>query len=50
MTTTNTVASAPHIDALADGTLEKIASFPGDYAQHRQLLADIKKTCVAQCA
>ena len=50
MTTTNTVASAPHIDALADGTLEKIASFPGDYAQHRQLLADLKEDLVAQCA
>ena len=50
MTTTNTVASAPHIDALADETLKKIASFPGDYAQHRQLLADLKEDLVAQCA
>ncbi|MEG6503126.1 adenosine deaminase, partial [Desulfovibrio sp. 1214_IL3152] len=50
MTITNSDASAPHIDTLADETLEKIASFPGDYAQHRQLLSDLKEDLVARCA
>lgn len=54
MTNTNIDASARPADALADAladeTLEKIASFPGDYAQHRQLLSDLKEDLVARSA
>lgn len=38
------------IIALADGAVDNIASFPKDYAQHRELLYDLKTDIVKVCA
>ena len=51
MTMTNTTAaSVPDIQPALDATLEKIPSFPRDFAQHRQLLSDLKEELVDLCA
>lgn len=51
MTMTNTTAaSVPDIQPVLDATLEKIPSFPRDFAQHRQLLSDLKEELVDLCA
>ncbi|SCM74656.1 adenosine deaminase [Desulfovibrio sp. 86] len=51
MTMTNTTAaSVPDIQPVLDATLEKIPSFPKDFAQHRQLLSDLKEELVDLCA
>ena len=51
MTMTNTTAaSVPDIQPALDATLEKIPSFPRDFAQHRQLLSDLKEDLVDLCA
>lgn len=51
MTMTNTTAaSVPDLQPALDATLEKIPSFPRDFAQHRQLLSDLKEELVDLCA
>ena len=51
MTMTNTApASVPDLQPALDATLEKIPSYPKDFAQHRQLLSDLKEELVDLCA
>lgn len=51
MTMTRTAAeSMPDITPVTDAALEKISSFPKDFAQHRLILSDLKEDIVALCA